>query len=121
MIPALTAMRIVAPTTHTNVARRSVRRMGSERSRGQIQLLLTDVVLKAGMNGANLAAKLQALRPAMKVIFMSGYNDALGASGGHTSDGAILLEKPFSTAVLRDKVRQLLDCAAEGMAARSGG
>jgi PAS domain S-box-containing protein len=89
--------------------------------RGEIQLLLTDVILTAGMDGTVLADKLQALRPGIKVMFMSGYNDVMTASGGPMNDEIILLEKPFSTIALRNKVRGLLERAPEGMAARPTG
>jgi signal transduction histidine kinase/CheY-like chemotaxis protein len=86
--------------------------------RGAIQLLLTDVILTAGMDGTALADKLQALRPGIKVMFMSGYNDVMSASGSRMNDEIILLEKPFSTVALRSKVRGLLERAPAGMAAR---
>jgi DNA-binding NtrC family response regulator len=73
------------------------------------------------MDGTVLADKLQALRPGIKVMFMSGYNDVMSASGSRMNDEIILLEKPFSTVALRNKVRGLLERAPERMAARPTG
>jgi PAS domain S-box-containing protein len=88
--------------------------------RGEIQLLLTDVILKAGMDGTALAARLQALRPGIKVMYMSGYNDVMSVSGSQANHETTLLEKPFSTVVLRNKVRGVLERAQERVAVRPG-
>ena len=55
------------------------------------------------MNGAELAARVQANRPGLRVLFMSGY------SAGALPDGAPLLQKPFSPAKLARSVRDTLD------------
>jgi len=54
-------------------------------------------------------------------MFMSGYNDVMSASGSRMNDEIILLEKPFSTVALRNKVRGLLERAPERIAARPTG
>jgi two-component system cell cycle sensor histidine kinase/response regulator CckA len=77
---------------------------------GPIHLLLTDVVMP-GIGGKDLADKLAALRPEVKVLFMSGYpNDAITQSGALVS-GAALLEKPFSRELLWLKVRHVLSAS----------
>ena len=76
---------------------------------GEIQLLLTDVILRSEMDGKELAARLQELQPHLKVIYTSGYNDLLAGADGKLGTDAILLDKPFSPAGLRAKVRQVLD------------
>jgi len=78
--------------------------------RGSIDLLLTDVVMPA-MNGRVLAERLQALSPATRVLFMSGYSDATLRAGMLTAEVA-LLQKPFSSAALGEKVREVLESAA---------
>jgi PAS domain S-box-containing protein len=82
---------------------------------GEIHMLLTDVVLKTGMDGTALASRLQKRRPAIKVMYMSGYNELLATPGGPMI-GDVLLQKPFSTIALRQKVRELLDRATSDAA-----
>lgn len=78
---------------------------------GPIHLLLTDVVMP-GIGGKDLADKLAALQPKMKVLFMSGYpNDAITQSGAIVG-GAALLEKPFSRELLWLKVRHVLSASS---------
>ena len=80
----------------------------SEDHSGPIHLLLTDVVLP-GTNGPELARKLTDLRPEMKVLFQSGYNEdeviRQGGSGGQWG----YLQKPVRQKVMTQKVRQILD------------
>jgi FixJ family two-component response regulator len=61
------------------------------------------------MNGRELADKLQALRPEMKVLFMSGYSAGIISSQGVIHDGIHLLAKPISFADLTSSVRDILD------------
>jgi len=63
-----------------------------------VDLILTDVVMK-GMNGPELVLRLMDSRPAMKVVYMSGYTGELVAHQGLES-GIRLLEKPFTRADL---------------------
>lgn len=77
--------------------------------KGGINLLLTDVVLPAGINGTMLVERLRASRPELKVIYMSGYNDVMVTFDGKLVPGAILLEKPFTTTTLRVKVQEILN------------
>ena len=72
-----------------------------------IHLLLTDVVMPQ-MNGKPLAARLLSGRPALKVLFMSGYTDSAIVEHG-VEPGIHLLRKPFTPAGLGSKVRQALD------------
>jgi DNA-binding NtrC family response regulator len=74
-----------------------------------IHLLLTDVVMPL-MNGLQLAAEVQALRPKIKILLMSAYRTRemddyrvqLGVRG-------LFLDKPFTVAALTGAVRYLLD------------
>ncbi len=72
---------------------------------GRVDLLLTDMVMP-GMNGAELANRLKAERPAMKVLFMSGY--AGGAGRDRLQPGEAFMEKPFTPRELVRRVKGLI-------------
>jgi two-component system cell cycle sensor histidine kinase/response regulator CckA len=80
----------------------------SDSHRGDIDLLLTDVVMPE-ISGTDLARTLAPLRPAMKVIFMSGYTDdaTFRTVGGRP--GNAFLQKPVSLKALAGTIRQVLD------------
>ena len=73
-----------------------------------IQLLLTDVIMPT-MSGSELASRLVAMRPGLKVLYMSGYSGDLIASHGVLEQETSLLEKPFTKHGLLGKVRSVLD------------
>lgn len=75
---------------------------------GPIHLLLTDVVMP-GVNGVELAARLSAVRPGLKVLYMSGYTDGTIASQHLLEQGTSFVQKPFSADVLARMVRGTLD------------
>jgi signal transduction histidine kinase/CheY-like chemotaxis protein len=75
---------------------------------GVIHLLLTDVVMP-GMKGPDLAAKLRALRPDMRVILMSGY--AADVVTRADLQHAAMIAKPFVPRELATTVREVLDRA----------
>ncbi len=78
----------------------------ARRHDGPIHLLLTDVIMP-GMNGRQLADRLTAARPDMKVLFASGYTaDVLVQYG--VEGGVHYLQKPFTPDVLARKVREVL-------------
>jgi PAS domain S-box-containing protein len=71
-----------------------------------IDMLLTDVNMPR-MKGKELADKVRILRPAARVVFMSGYTQGLlGAQG--LEPGVHLIEKPFSETTLLDKLHEVL-------------
>lgn len=75
---------------------------------GPIHLLATDVVMP-GTGGRQLAEQLRASRPDLRVLFLSGYTDnALTGPGARAAD-VHFLSKPFTTATLARKVRDVLD------------
>jgi PAS domain S-box-containing protein len=74
----------------------------------RIDLLLTDVVMPQ-MLGKDVAERVAALRPDIRVLFMSGYAQPILGSTGTLEEGVTLLEKPFSEAQLLEKVREVLD------------
>jgi two-component system, cell cycle sensor histidine kinase and response regulator CckA len=74
---------------------------------GPIQLLMTDVVMP-GVGGPELAERIGALRPEIKVLYMSGYTDQAVMHQGVLDSDAILLQKPFTLATLAAKLRNIL-------------
>jgi len=74
----------------------------------EIHLLLTDVVMP-GTGGKEVADRLSALRPGIKVLFMSGYTDEAIVHHGVLDSNVKFIQKPFSPAALARKVREVLD------------
>jgi len=73
-----------------------------------VALLLADMVLPGGKNGAELSREAQALKPGLPVLFMSGYTENAVIHNGRLDPGVRLLEKPFTTSKLAQAVRQAL-------------
>jgi two-component system, cell cycle sensor histidine kinase and response regulator CckA len=75
---------------------------------GAIDLLVTDVVMPH-MKGDELAKRLAKERPAIKVLFVSGYTETTLAHECAFERGTTFVQKPFSPHVLLRKVREVLD------------
>ncbi len=74
----------------------------------EIDLVVTDVIMPE-MNGRELAEQIQARRPAIKVLYISGYPADLIAHRGVLSGDANLLAKPFARHALARRVRETLE------------
>jgi hypothetical protein len=77
---------------------------------GAPEVLLTDVVLRTGINGIDLAQAARAARPGLPMIFMSGYTTVPEAQQRIREIGAPLLSKPFTTPQLERAVNTV--CAS---------
>jgi len=74
---------------------------------GPIDLVLTDVVMRH-MSGPELAERLSASRPNLRVVYMSGYTGELMANREVLKPGVTLLEKPFSRSALLNTIHEKL-------------
>lgn len=79
-----------------------------ENHEGEIHLLLTDVMMP-GMNGPDLSERVQPLRPAMKVLYMSGNAEDAIVQSGVLRAGIHFIQKPFSPASLAGKILEVLN------------
>ncbi len=79
---------------------------------GQVDLLLTDLVMPGGMGGRELARRLQSLLPQLEVIYLSGYAGEAGANDARLEVGVNFLRKPFALEAIAELVRRRLDAAA---------
>jgi two-component system, cell cycle sensor histidine kinase and response regulator CckA len=82
--------------------------LACEQHPSPIPLLITDIVMP-GMSGPELAERLRALHPEMKMLFTSGYTDAAVVEHGLSTQTMAFIQKPFSPAELARKVRDVLD------------
>jgi PAS domain S-box-containing protein len=76
-----------------------------------VDLLLTDLIMPGGVSGAQLAEQLQAEKPGLRVIYMSGYQGDTAARGLTLLEGRNFLQKPFDSAHLAEVVRACLGSA----------
>ncbi|MEG4127031.1 ATP-binding protein [Microcoleus sp. Pol14D5] len=74
-----------------------------------IDLLFTDVVMPGGMGGRELSEHARALRPALKVLFTSGYTENSIVHNGRLDAGVELLSKPYRREQLALKLRKVLE------------
>ncbi len=80
-------------------------------SDARIDLLVSDVGLPGGLNGRQVADQARALRPDLRVLFMTGYAENAVLSHGHLEPGMHVLTKPFAMDVLAERIKTLI---AEG-------
>jgi two-component system cell cycle sensor histidine kinase/response regulator CckA len=77
--------------------------------RESVALLLTDLVMPAGLNGQELARQLHADQPQLKVIFTSGYSGAIAGQELQLHSGEKFIQKPCAPDKLLGAIRQCLD------------
>lgn len=73
-----------------------------------IDVLLTDLVLRVGMNGLELAGTIQRARPTAKILFMSGYSEREAVVSEASESGIRLLRKPFHRDELASAITETL-------------
>ena len=78
------------------------------RGAGEIDLLLTDIVMPGGMFGNQLAEEALRLRPGLRVLFTSGYSESPAVLRNPSDPGIQLLKKPFRRKDLAQAVRAAL-------------
>jgi two-component system cell cycle sensor histidine kinase/response regulator CckA len=84
----------------------ALRQLGAHR--GEVQLLLTDVVMP-GLSGPDLAEQVHHQHPAVRVLYSSGFVDAAAEGHAGLGTGAPFIAKPYSLKALTQKVREVLD------------
>jgi CheY-like chemotaxis protein len=78
---------------------------------GPIHLLVTDLIMPQ-LSGRELAERLTARTPGLRVLLMSGYTEDVLVRQGVESSETNFLQKPFSLSALTNKVREVLDTGA---------
>ena len=79
------------------------------RKGGRIDILFTDVVLSQGMNGRALSQHAAALRPALPVLFTTGYARNAIIHDGRLDPGVQFIAKPYTQEELARKLRSVID------------
>jgi signal transduction histidine kinase/CheY-like chemotaxis protein len=75
------------------------------RSSDPVDLLFTDVIMPGSMDGRELSIEALKLRPALKVLFTSGYTENAIGEDGRLDPDVLLLAKPYSRADLARMIR----------------
>jgi PAS domain S-box-containing protein len=74
-----------------------------------IDLLIADVALPGGTNGMELARRARKHRPALKVLFITGYAENAAISNGGLEPGTHVMTKPFAMERLANRIRSILE------------
>ena len=78
-------------------------------SDARIDMVVTDVGLPGGMNGRQMADAARQGRPAMKVLFITGYAENAAVGNGHLEPGMHVLTKPFAMDKLAARIRDIIE------------
>ncbi len=81
------------------------------RSETEIDILISDVGLPGGMNGRQLGDAARQLRPAIKILFITGYAEQSVLNNGRMEPGIQIMTKPFALDVVADRIKDLLTAA----------
>jgi CheY-like chemotaxis protein/nitrogen-specific signal transduction histidine kinase len=82
-------------------------------SNNRLDLLLTDMVLPGGLDGAELAVRARRLRPGLSVLYMSGYAEKRITDTASENGRSGFIAKPFAKAELASQLRALFDGDAQ--------
>ncbi|GEL39930.1 hypothetical protein MEX01_05210 [Methylorubrum extorquens] len=74
----------------------------------RIDLLVTDVGLPGGMNGRQMADAGRAVRPGLRVLFITGYAENAVLGNGHLAPGMAVLTKPFPVETMAARIRSMI-------------
>jgi CheY-like chemotaxis protein len=77
--------------------------------RHEVSLLITDMVMPGGIGGRDLARRLTAEKPELRVIYCSGYTDEMLGTDSPLRQSGNFLEKPFDVHGFLSQVRKCLD------------
>ncbi len=80
-----------------------------EQHKNEIDMLLTDMVMPEGMTGRELAERLQAEKPEIKVLYSSGYSPDVIGGCFKLPENSFFLAKPYHPPMLAQAVRECLD------------
>ncbi len=89
--------------------------------RAEVDLLLTDMVMPGGVSGLELARRLQAEKPSLRVIYTSGYNREVAGDEEAMRQGMHYLAKPYEIDRLFQLVREVLDAPVTPVTASKDG
>ena len=79
------------------------------RERDDIDLLFTDIVMPGGLDGTELANRARVIRPALKIVYTTGYAEAAVLHAGNVGAATNLVSKPYDRSELDRKIRLCLD------------
>lgn len=77
-------------------------------SKRRIDLLVTDIGLP-GLNGRQVADAARLLRPALKILFMTGYAENAAVASGFLEPGMEMITKPFAMEALATRIRSMIE------------
>jgi len=80
-----------------------------EKHGAEIDLLLTDMIMPDGLTGREVAKQLQARKPALKVVYVSGYSMESDGTTFRLRPGTSFLQKPYQPQKLLQTIRDNLD------------
>jgi CheY-like chemotaxis protein len=85
-----------------------------EQCQGEVDLLLTDMVMPEGLTGRQLADRLKEQKTGLKVIYTSGYSvDLISDQREALREGLNFLQKPYHPQLLTETVRSCLDSISD--------